>query len=714
MNNSSTEGASTKAPLNAEAAERGGGDIGGILAPEMIRLTGLKDEIESKTRVAWDSKVQYLFMVISYAVGLGNVWRFPYLTQMHGGGAFLLPYLIMLFVEGMPLLYLELAIGQRLRMGCVGVWNEVHPLIGGLGLASVVTSFLIAIYYNAIIMWCFFYLFHSFQSPLPWSECPTYTSRDNRTVVVEECELSGPSSYFWYRRALDISPGIGDIGGIKWKILLCHILSWIVVFLCICKGIKSSGKVVYFTATFPYIVLIIFFVRGITLEGAVHGLVHMFTPKMDQLLDVNCWLDAAAQIFFSFGLAFGGLIAFSSYNPMKNDVQKDAVIIGITNWATAIFACTVIFSVIGFKATVMYDHCIDNNIKILGEMCGNLNYSSTLCAGHNSSTDISRDVYQQLFEGNQTAFKNITAKPLRECSLEDDLNKGVEGTGLAFIIFTQAINEFGPSAPFWSIVFFVMLLSLGLGSEFGTIEGVTTSLYDLEVFPWMKKKWLVSGLLCLVMCLVGLLFVTGSGSYWVALFDTFAGSFPLILIALFECIAVGWIFGVNRFCDEVKYMIGYKPNYFWRATWTVIAPLSIIALLLGTIVTMFSKPITYKAYSAQTTLMTDLPYPWYASLVCGLLVFISILWIPVVAILRKIGILHYDHAKKLASDLQRATISTTRFLGSQMSTRSEDRDSGHNSDEDHNVNKGPERPIEFYIEDIMTASSHNTARETNV
>ena len=71
--------------------------------------------------------------------------------------------------------------------------------------------------------------------------------------------------------------------------------------------------------------------------------------------------------------------------------------------------------------------------------------------------------------------------------------QGVEGTGLAFIIFTQAINEFGPSAPFWSVVFFLMLLSLGLGSEFGTIEGVTTSLYDLEIFPWMKKKWLVSG-----------------------------------------------------------------------------------------------------------------------------------------------------------------------------------------------------------------------------
>lgn len=79
--------------------------------------------------------------------------------------------------------------------------------------------------------------------------------------------------------------------------------------------------------------------------------------------------------------------------------------------------------------------------------------------------------------------------------------KGAEGTGLAFIIFTQAINEFGPSAPFWSIVFFLMLLSLGLGSEFGTIEGVSTSLHDLQLYPWMKKKWLLSG-----MCLFHVVF----------------------------------------------------------------------------------------------------------------------------------------------------------------------------------------------------------------
>ena len=150
----------------------------------------------------------------------------------------------MLFVEGMPILYLEFAFGQKMQKGTVIAWNEVNPLLGGIGIASAVTSFNVAIYYNAIIMWCFFYLFHSFQSPLPWATCPTeFSELENRTVTNEECYRSGPTSYFWYRQALDVSPNIETSDGIKWKMLLCLIFAWLIVYACIWKGIKSSGKV---------------------------------------------------------------------------------------------------------------------------------------------------------------------------------------------------------------------------------------------------------------------------------------------------------------------------------------------------------------------------------------------------------------------------------------------------------------------------------------
>uniref|UniRef100_A0A914MX59 Transporter n=1 Tax=Meloidogyne incognita TaxID=6306 RepID=A0A914MX59_MELIC len=82
-------------------------------------------------REGWDNKMQFFMGVISYAVGFGNVWRFPFLLQKNGGGAFLIPYLIMMVIEGVPLFLIELGIGQKLRTGPVGVWNAIHPYFGG-------------------------------------------------------------------------------------------------------------------------------------------------------------------------------------------------------------------------------------------------------------------------------------------------------------------------------------------------------------------------------------------------------------------------------------------------------------------------------------------------------------------------------------------------------------------------------------------------------
>lgn len=155
-----------------------------------------------------------------------------------------------------------------------------------------------------------------------------------------------------------MSPSIDDTAGLKWWIVLCLLLSWTIVFFIVMKGIQSSGKVVYFTSLFPYIVLTIFFIRGITLPGAGAGLAHMYTPKMEMLLEPRVWLEAATQVFYSFGLAFGSLIAFGSYNAPKNNCVRDVLLVSFCNAATAIYASVVIFAILGFKATVNVDKCI--------------------------------------------------------------------------------------------------------------------------------------------------------------------------------------------------------------------------------------------------------------------------------------------------------------------------------------------------------------------
>ena len=125
------------------------------------------------------------------------------------------------------------------------------------------------------------------------------------------------------------------------------------------SGIASSGKVVYFTAMFPYLVLTIFFFRGITLKGATEGLIHMFTPKMEMLMKPTVWLDAANQVFYSFGLAFGSIISFGSYNNPEKNCVKDVIIISLCNGFTAIYACAVIFAILGFKAVHLFEKCME-------------------------------------------------------------------------------------------------------------------------------------------------------------------------------------------------------------------------------------------------------------------------------------------------------------------------------------------------------------------
>uniref|UniRef100_A0A8C0WB71 Transporter n=1 Tax=Castor canadensis TaxID=51338 RepID=A0A8C0WB71_CASCN len=193
-----------------------------------------------KARPQWGNPLQFVFACISYAVGLGNVWRFPYLCQMYGGGSFLVPYLVMLIVEGMPLLYLELAVGQRMRQGSIGAWRAISPYLGGVGVASVVVSFFLSMYYNVINAWGFWYLFHSFQDPLPWSVCPL---NGNHTGYDEECEKASSTQYFWYRKTLNISPSIQENGSVQWEPALCLTLAWLMVYLCILRGTESTGKV---------------------------------------------------------------------------------------------------------------------------------------------------------------------------------------------------------------------------------------------------------------------------------------------------------------------------------------------------------------------------------------------------------------------------------------------------------------------------------------
>ncbi|XP_055759113.1 sodium- and chloride-dependent transporter XTRP3-like isoform X1 [Salvelinus fontinalis] len=591
-------------------------------------------------RAEWDNPMQFVLACVSYAVGLGNVWRFPYLCQMHGGGGFLIPYLLMLVLLGVPLFYMELAIGQKMRLGSIGAWRAISPYLGGVGLASVVTSMYLCLYYNVINAWSFWYLFHSFQSVLPWAECPV---NSNLTGHVEECERATPTQYFFYRETLDISGSIEENGGIHMGQALCLLLAWMIVYLFIVKGVKSTGKVVYFTATFPYLVLIIYLIRGVTLHGAINGVKYMFTPKMEQLANPTTWINAATQIFFSLGLGFGSLIAFASYNQYNNNFEKQAIVVSMVNSSTSIFASIVTFSIYGFKATFNYESCLER-VRLL--LLNTFDLAEDTISLENVNHWIA-----ELNRTHPEQFASLGGR-LETCDLEAELDTAVEGTGLAFIVYSEAIKNM-PVSQLWSVLYFIMLLLLGMGSMLGNVIAVITPLSDLKLISRYMSTKTLNGLVCLFCLLLGLGFTTRSGNYWFTMFNDYGATFSLLFIVLIEVITVCYIYGIRRFEKDVEDMLGHRLNWYWKIMLAGVSPMLLITLFIFYIVNYIQGGTpTYQAWNKELGKSVVTEYPPYAQAFIGLLLASSVCCIPLTAL--------YTYCKKrnLASGKRERTVST--------------------------------------------------------
>ncbi|EDV20631.1 uncharacterized protein TRIADDRAFT_50950 [Trichoplax adhaerens] len=493
---------------------------------------------EETERGHWGHKMDFMLSCIGYAVGLGNVWRFPYLCAASGGGAFLIPYCTMLILVGIPIFFMELAIGQYTQEGPLKVWENLFPLLKGVGYAMLVCSFGVGIYYNIIIAWCYYFMFASMQDPLPWASCNhTWNTATCRVSVVRcpaanataapttmitrainatkapclpiNAPVTTPSEEYWNREVLKISSGIGQPGEVRWHLALCLLLAWIVIYFCIFKGIKSSGKVVYFSATFPYVVLVILLIRGVTLPGHLDGILFYLTPRWEKLGDANVWASATTQIFFSLSVGFGGLITMASYNQFYNNCFRDSLTVSLINCGTSFFAGFVIFSVVGFMA-----------------------YAS--------------------------------GRPVE--AVAD------QGVSLAFIVYPAAVAQM-PVSQLWSIIFFFMLITLGMDSQFAFMETIITAAVDEYPAVLRSRKWIISMIGCCLMYLLGLPCATQAGAYVVQLLDDHVAGISLLILCIFECIAVGWGYGAFRLAKDIEKMIGYKPflYYWWILCWKFIS-----------------------------------------------------------------------------------------------------------------------------------------------
>ncbi|GAB1601232.1 sodium-dependent noradrenaline transporter-like [Argonauta hians] len=530
----------------------------------------------TEQRETWGGTIDFLLSIIGFAVDLANVWRFPYLCYRNGGGAFLIPYFSVLLLLALPLFFMELVLGQFHRQGPITVWKMV-PLFKGVGYASCFMAYIVAFYYNIVIGWSFFYLFNSFSRSLPWMTCDNeWNTKDcwqldwfNDTMPPENYTYNPKTSVsstteFFERQTLSLhhSSGIDDLGYIKWQLALCTLSTFVILYFSLWKGVKSSGKVVYITATLPYIVMAILLVRGVMLPGAAKGVRYFITPNTSKLGDVQVWIDAAVQIYFSVGAGFGVHIAYASYNKFKHNCYRDCLVTAVINSFTSIFSGFVIFAYLGYMS-----------------------------------------------------YK--TNKEISEVA--------TEGPGLVFIVYPEAISTL-PGSTAWSILFFLMLLTLGLDSAFGGLESPLTGLKD-ELNRYFVRKYSREVFTLVVVgsaYLFSLPCVTTGGMYVFKILDTFAAGTSILVAVLFQAIGVSWFYGVRQLCDDIELMLGFRPGFYWRITWKFATPVLLMIIVISSVVTY--EPLEYISASQHYI------YPLHANVMGWLIAGASMAFIPAMAV----------------------------------------------------------------------------------
>ncbi|KAG7326292.1 hypothetical protein KOW79_009693 [Hemibagrus wyckioides] len=520
-------------------------------------------QAKPQQREQWATKMEFFLAVAGHIIGLGNVWRFPYLCYKNGGGAFFVPYILFLFSCGIPLFFLETSLGQYTSQGGITCWRKICPLFEGLGYGSQIVILYTGVYYIIILAWAFLYLFFSFSSELPWANCKNswnteYCMEFNKNNMTDNIpdKITSPVVEFWEKRILGLSVGIEEIGNVRWELALCLLLAWIICYFCVFNGVKSTGKVVYFTATFPYLMLMVLLVRGLTLPGAISGITFYLYPDPTRLTDPQVWMDAGSQIFYSYGVCTGTLTALGSYNKYDNNCYRDCLYLCLLNSMTSFVAGFAIFSVLGFMADEQ-----GMDISMVAE----------------------------------------------------------SGPGLAFIAYPRAVALM-PLPQLWAVFFFIMIIFLGLDSEFVYHEALVTAISDMypSFFQNGHRRKILLLLICVVSFLVGLLMVTEGGLYVFLLFDYYACSgMTLLAFAILQSICVGWVYGADRLYDNIEDMIGYRPWPHMKFCWKYMTPI----ICIGTFVFSLVKYTPLKLNNLYE-------YPWWGYALGGFFTLSSTMLVP--------------------------------------------------------------------------------------
>jgi NSS family neurotransmitter:Na+ symporter len=268
----------------------------------------------AQEREEWGTRIGFILAATGSAIGLGNIWRFPYQVYDNGGGAFLLPYLAALLLAGIPVLIIEIALGEETQLTTPLAIREKIKESEFIGWWAVLNGFIVNTYYVVILGWALMFIFFSFTEP--WAGV-------------------GTNDYFFNTFLAGWLPVLG--------VILVWVINYGVLWFGVSDGLERANKLL---VPAIWILVVVLAIRGLTLPGGIEGLNFYLEPQFDEILDAEVWISAFGQIYFTLSVALGIMITYASYQPEGQDISNNAFIIAFANTGFAFLAGFAIFPIL--------------------------------------------------------------------------------------------------------------------------------------------------------------------------------------------------------------------------------------------------------------------------------------------------------------------------------------------------------------------------------
>ena len=448
----------------------------------------------------WNSNFGFMMAMIGSAVGLGNIWRFPKVLYSNGGGSFMIPYIVSLFLLGISFVLVEYAVGYRFKRSLARILLTISKKLEPVAWFILFTVFLITTYYVCVVGWDLIYIFLSFTKA--WGANPDMFFTHNVLHATES--MSG---------LLTIVPTV------LVSVIVIWFITWFIIKRDLNEGIGAVSKVLIPLLCIIVVIIVAF---SLTLPGASVGYSQIFTPDWSALTNLNVWLAAFGQIVFSLSLGMAIAMTYASYLPENSKLVDNAMIVAFSNSGFEVFNSIGTFSILGFMAVT-------------------------------------------------------SAVPFNELV--------TSGSGLAFIVFPKVFNIMGDAAYIIGPLFFICILFAGITSIIALLEGFCYSISEKFLIEREKTATVV----CIVGCLISVIFATAAGSTILDIADSFLNNFALLFAVLLECIIFGWIYKFDDLIETLNEHSRIKVGKTWKVVIKYILPICITGLWLDGVWTTISN-----------------------------------------------------------------------------------------------------------------------------